>query len=150
MPKQFVLMILFTIAVSPFCFSQSTNFSGTWVLNLQKSKLEHPQPGMTSSIFVIKQQGDEFRLTIYHIFGAKKKRIRFKMKADGKTRTVKLIFKGKLEKTATGLKATLSRKNFLNVVEYRFGANENEFIADEVFKGLPQDHHSFWVFDRKS
>ena len=41
------------------------------------------------------------------------------------------------------------RKNFLNIVNYKFGANENELIADEVFTGRPRDHHSVWVFDRE-
>jgi hypothetical protein len=130
--------------------AQTPNFTGTWVLNMEKSKLDNPRDGMTSSIFVIKQQGDHFRLTIYHIYGEKKKRIRFKMNADGKTRSVKLIFKGRLEKTSSGLRSSLFRKNFSNVVDYSFGINENEFIADEVFKGLPRDHHSIWVFDRKN
>jgi len=40
-------------------------------------------------------------------------------------------------------------KNFLNIVNYRFGANQNEFIADEVFTGRPQNHHNIWIFDRE-
>ena len=70
------------------------------------------------------------------------------MTADGKTRKVKLLFKGKLEWKGDGLLSTLWRKNFLNVVQYRFGADTNEFVADEVFTGYPQDHHNIWVFDR--
>lgn len=151
MRKNILLLGVLTLLVlfSSNSNAQTPNFSGTWVLNMEKSKLDHPNEGLTSSIFVIKQVGDHFRLTIYHIYGEKKKRIRFKMNADGKTRSVKLIFKGRLEKTPTGLKSSLFRKNFSNVVDYSFGANENEFVADEVFKGLPRDHHSIWVFDKK-
>jgi hypothetical protein len=47
------------------------------------------------------------------------------------------------------LQATLWRKNFLNIVNYKFGSNQNEFIADEVFTGRPKNHHSIWVFDRE-
>ena len=103
---------------------------------------------MTGSVFIIKQEGDKFKLTRYHIYGEKKKKISFKMKADGKTRNVKLLFKGKLEWQENNLLATLWRKNFLNIVNYKFGDNQNEFIADEVFTGSPRDHHSIWVFDR--
>jgi hypothetical protein len=71
------------------------------------------------------------------------------MIADGKTRKVKILFKGKLEHTENSLRATLWRKNFSNIVNYKFGDSQNEFIADEVFKGKPQDHHSIWVFDRE-
>ena len=128
-------------------FAQMPNYTGTWVLNLEKSTLEHPPEGLTSSVFIIKQEGDKFRLTIYHVFGDKKKKISFKMIADGKTRKVKILFKAKLEPTENSLRATLWRKNFSNIVNYRFGNNQNEFIADEVFTGKPQDHHSIWVFD---
>jgi hypothetical protein len=130
-------------------FGQALNYTGTWVLNLEKSKLEHPPDGLTSTVFIIKQEGDKFRLTRYHVFGDKKKKISFKMMADGKTRKVKILFKGKLEQKENNLQATLWRKDFLNIVNYKFGNSQNEFIADEVFKGKPQDHHSIWFFDRE-
>ena len=130
-------------------FAQTPNYTGTWVLNLEKSTLEDPPEGLTSSVFIIKQEGDKFRLTRYHVIGDKKKKISFKMIADGKTRKVKILFKGKLEHIENGLRATLWRKNFSNIVDYKFGNSQNEFIADEVFKGKPQDHHSIWVFDRE-
>jgi hypothetical protein len=129
--------------------AQKNNFTGTWILNLGKSKLEHKPDGLTSSVFVIKQDGDKLKLTRYHIFGEKKRKISFKMTADGKTRKVKLLFNGKLEWKENSLLATLWRKNFLNVVSYRFGDNQNEFIADEVYTGNPQNHHNVWVFDRE-
>lgn len=130
-------------------FGQTPNFTGTWVMNKEKSKIEDPSEGMTGSIFRIKQEGNKFRIKIYHIYGEKEKKIGFKMKADGKTRKVKLIFKGKLEQKENSLTATMWRKNFLNIVNYKFGANGNELIADEVFTGRPRDHHSVWVFDRE-
>ena len=130
-------------------FAQAPDYTGTWLLNLEKSTLEHLPDGLTSSVFIIKQEGDKFSLTRYHIFGEKKKKISFKMIADGKTRKVKILFKGKLEQKENNLQATLWRKNFLNIVNYKFGNNQNEFIADEVFTGKPQDHHNIWVFDRE-
>jgi hypothetical protein len=135
-----------------FCqsiFAQTGNYSGTWVLNFEKSKLEHKPSGLTRTVFIIKQEGDQFRLTRYHIFGDHKKKISFEMMADGKTRRVKLLFKGKLEKKENSLLATLWRKNFLNVVNYKFGNSQNELIADEVMKSKPNSHHNIWVFDRE-
>lgn len=128
-------------------FAQTANYTGTWILNLEKSKLEHQPKGLTGSIFIIKQEGDKFSLTRYHVFGDRKKKISFKMVADGKTRTVKLLFNGKLEQKENSLLATLWRKNFSNIVNYKFGNSENEFIADEIFTGRPQNHHNIWVFD---
>jgi hypothetical protein len=145
---------IFLTAIALLCFQlnvfpQTPNYSGTWVLNLEKSKLEHPPNGLTKTVFIIKQEGDKFSLTRYHIFGNKKKKISFKMIADGKTRRIKLLFKGKLEKKENSLLATLWRKNFLNVVNYKFGTSQNELIADEVMKSKPNTHHNIWVFDRE-
>jgi hypothetical protein len=130
-------------------FSQTSNYTGTWVLNLEKSKLEFRPEGLTSSVFIIKQDGNRFKLTIHQIFGEKKSKIRFNMKTDGKTRIMKLLFHGKLEWKDNDLQFTLWRKNFSNIVNYKFGNNQNEFIADELFTGNPKNHHNIWVFDRK-
>ena len=130
-------------------FAQTPNYTGTWVLNLKRSTLEHHPNGLTGSVFVIKQDSDKFSLTRCHIFGDKKKKISFKMIADGKTRRVKILFRGKLERKENSLLATLWRKNFLNIVHYKFGISQNEFIADEIFTGSPQNHHNIWVFDRE-
>ena len=130
-------------------FAQAPNYTGTWVLNLEKSKLESRPEGLTSTIFIIKQDGDKFSLTRYHIIGDKKKKISFKMVADGKTRKIKVLFKGKLERKENNLQATIWRKNFSNIVNYKFGATQNEFIADEVFKSKSDNHHNIWVFERE-
>ncbi len=144
-----LLIILGSFVFESQIFAQTPNYTGTWILNFEKSKLGHRPDGLTSSVFIIKQDADKFKLTRSHIFGEKKKTISFKMTADGKTRRVKILFRGKLEQKENSLKATLWRKNFLNIVDYKFGNSKNEFIADEVFTGSPQNHHNIWVFDRK-
>ncbi len=145
--------IFLTLLLLFFCqsqiFAQSNNYTGTWVLNLGKSKLESPPEGFTGSVFIIKQEADKFKLTRYHLYGEKKKKISFKMVADGKTRKVKILFNGKLEWKENNLQATLWRKNFSNIVLYKFGNNQNEFIANEVFTGNPNNYHNIWVFDRE-
>jgi hypothetical protein len=128
--------------------TQKPNYTGTWILNLDKSILESRPEGLTSSIFIIKQEGDEFKLSRYHIFGEKKKKISFTMTSDGKTRSLKLLFNGKLEWKEDTLVASIWRKNFENIVNYRFGDSQDEFIADEVYTGNPKSHHNLWVFDR--
>ena len=150
--KEITKLLLATIILIAFkssTFGQVPNFSGTWKLNFEKSKLEDNSDGLTGQLFVIKQEGNKFSLKIYHIYGDKTKKIGFKMQADGKTRGVKLIFKGKLEQKENGLQATLWRKNYLNIVNYKFGVNQNELIADEVYTGRPKNHHSIWVFDKE-
>ena len=144
-----VVTTIILIAFNSSIFGQAPNFSGTWILSFEKSKLEDQAEGLTGQMFIIKQEGDKFHLKIFHIYGDKKKKIGFRMLPDGKTRRVKIIFKGKLEQKENGLQATMWRKNYLNIVNYKFGTNQNEFIADEVFTGRPKNHHSIWVFDRE-
>ncbi len=128
--------------------AQKSDYTGKWVLNMEKSKLENPPEGLTSSLFIIKQDGNKFKLARYLVFGKKKKKLGFKMIADGKTRKVKILFKRKLEWKCDNLQASVWRKNFSNIVNYKFGDNNNELIADEIFKGKPKNHHSIWVFER--
>ncbi len=71
------------------------------------------------------------------------------MLSDGKTRQVLKVFKGKLEQKRNYLQITLWKKNFLDKVNYKFGGNENEFIADEVLRSVSDNHHNIWIFDRK-
>ena len=144
-----LLTTIILIAFNSSLFGQAPNFSGTWILNFEKSKLEDKTEGLTGQMFIIRQEGDKFSLKIYHIYGDKKKKIGFRMLADDKTRRVKIIFKGKLEQKENSLQVTMWRKNYLNIVNYKLGTNQNELIADEVFTGRPKNHHSIWVFDRE-
>ena len=145
-----IILIVFCIFVSSSqLFSQRPNYMGTWVLNLEKSKIEADwAKGLTKGVFTIKQNGDNFTLARYFIIGEKKRKLRFKMIADGKVHRKKIFFKGKLEWKDNNLQATIFRNGFLNIVNYKFGDNQNEFIADEVFTGKPQDYHNHWVFER--
>lgn len=145
-----ITFLLILLSLTPTqIFSQTPNFTGTWILNLEKSNLEDQPDGLTGSIFIIEQDGDNFKLTRYHIYGDKKNKISFSMVADGKTRRVKILFKGQLLWSDNNLQASLWRKDFSNVVNYKFGINENEFIADEVMKSKYDNHHNVWVFDRE-
>jgi hypothetical protein len=128
--------------------AQTPNYSGTWVLNNEKSNIQSRPDGMSSSVFIIKQKGNDFSLTIHHIFGNQQDTIVIKMLSDGKTRKVLNVFDGKLERRKDGLHITLWRKDFLDKVTYKFGKDKNEFIADEVLVSDSDNHHNIWVFDR--
>jgi predicted glycosyltransferase involved in capsule biosynthesis len=145
------ILLLFCLVLQGQIFAQTPDFTGTWVLNFEKSNLDKTDnlKGLTGQIFVIKQEDNKFALKIYHLYGDKKKKIGFSMLADGKTRRLKILFKGKLEQKGSSLQVTMWRKKYLNSVNYKFGINQNELVADEVFTGKPKDHHSIWVFDRE-
>jgi len=146
--KKTLLTIVVAFCLQLSTFAQTPNYSGTWVLNNEKSKIESRPDGMTSSIFLIKQKGNDFSLTIHHIFGNQQDTIVIKMFADGKTRKVLNVLDGKLEQGKDGLHITLWKKDFLDKVTYRFGKDKNEFIADEVLVSNSDNHHNIWIFDR--
>lgn len=129
-------------------FAQTPNYTGTWVLNNEKSKIQSRPDGMTSSIFIIKQKGNDFSLTIHHVFGNQQDTIVIKMFSDGKTRKVLSVLDGKLERKKDGLHITLWKKDFLDKVIYKFGKDKTEFIADEVLVSDSDNHHNIWIFDR--
>ncbi len=145
------ILLLFCLVFQVQVFAQAPDFTGTWVLNFKKSNLDKTDNlnGLTGQIFVIKQADNKFGLKIYHLYGDKKKKIGFSMLADGKTRRLKVLFKGKLEQKESSMQVTMWRKNHLNSVSYKYGTNKNELVANEVFIGKPKDHHSIWVFDRE-
>lgn len=149
MKKTAKLLLPALLLCSVQAIARQPDYSGTWVLNLEKSKLESPPEGFTGSMFIIRQEGDRFKLTRYHYFGEKKKKLGFKMVADAKTRKVKVLFKGKLEWKGDSLLASIWRKNFSNIVNYHFGSSRDEFVADEAFAGGGKQHHNIWVFDRQ-
>ena len=132
-------------------FSQKPNYSGTWKINLQKSKFEAKwADSLTDGEFKIIQTGDNFKWSRYFITKGKKSKMRLSLIADGKVRRKKFfLFKTKLEWQGDNLKVKIYRNGFSDVVEYKFGETENELIIDEVFVGRPQDYHNHYVLDKQ-
>lgn len=149
------IKILFTVLGFLICqthiFSQRPNYSGTWKINLQKSKFEAKwTEGLTDGEFKIIQTGDKFRWSRYFIIKDKKSKMRLNLIADGKVRRIKFfLFKSKLEWQGDTLKVKIYRNGFSDVVEYKFGETENELIIDEVFIGRPQDYHNHYVLEKQ-
>src|SRR5438045_3833746 len=146
--KKILLTLVVTFGFQLISFAQTLNYSGTWVLNNEKSKIVSRPEGMTSSTFIIRQKGNDFSLTIHHVFGNQQDTIVIKMLSDGKTRKVLSVLEGKQEWRKDGLHITLWKENFSDKVTYRFGKDENEFIADEVLVSDTDNHHNIWIFDR--
>jgi hypothetical protein len=152
---RFKITLLLTVLGFLLCqtqtFSQKPNYSGTWKINLQKSKYEAKwADGLTDGEFKIIQTGDKFKWSRYFIIKGKKSKMKLNLIADGKVRRIKfLLFKSKLEWRGDNLKVKIYRNGFSDVVEYKFGDTENELIIDEVFVGRPQDYHNHYVLDKQ-
>lgn len=146
----FLLPLLGFLFFQIQALSQKPNYSGTWKLNLEKSKFEaNWTKGLTDGEFTIIQKADNFNWSRYFIINGKKSKMRFKLIADGKVRRKKmLLFKSKLEWIGDNLKAKIYRNGFSNVVDYKFGETKNELIIDEVFVGRPQDYHNHYVLNK--
>lgn len=141
-------LMLLLLGMPMLVRAQGPDISGKWVLDLGKSQLESPPDHFRGSIFIIKKHGDQFHLSRYHMVGNKVKKIGFHLRADGKPRRLKLLFKAKLENSVNGWVASIWRKNFSNIVTYHLGSGPNEMIADEYFKSPHDAHHNIWVFKR--
>jgi len=146
--SKFLLLFIGLSFYESQVFSQTPNYSGTWVLNNEQSKIQTRPDGMTSSVFIIEQKGKDFSLTIHHVFGNQQDTIVIKMLSDGKTRRVLNVLEGNLKQRKDGLHITLWKKDFLDKVTYKFGKDENEFIADEILTSNSDNHHNIWVFNR--
>lgn len=130
------------------------NFTGTWVLDLQKSRLQSPKPD--SGTFVITHDGDRFALQRTFVI-------------EGKTDSLKLEFViggPAITETAKGMQTTnrmywegeslvldgiwkLEGKEATNVVHYTLSDGGRVLTAHEVLKAPKHAHENFWVFTRQ-
>ncbi len=146
-----LLLALLGLFVCQFrTYAQTANYTGTWKINLQKSKFEAKWTnGMTEGEFNITQIGDKFKWSRYFIIKGKKNKLKLNLIADGKVRRIKfLLFKSKLDWQGDNLRVKIYRNGFSDVVDYKFGGTKNELIIDEVFVGRPQDYHNHYVLDK--
>ncbi len=152
---KFNVNILLTVFGFILCqaqaFSQKPNYSGTWKINLHKSKFEAKwADSLTDGEFKIIQTGDNFKWSRYFIIKGKKSKMKLNLVADGKVRRKKFfLFKTKLEWQGNNLKVKIYRNGFSDIVEYKFGETEFELIIDEVFIGRPQDYHNHYVLEKQ-
>jgi hypothetical protein len=133
------------------------DFSGTWVLNLQKSHLE-ADFGTQSGTFTVDHKEPAFRFRRVFIAGGKEDAASYELTTDGhekvvpgpgRTTTSRLYWDGDVlvldEKIvlADGRAAT-------NVVRYSLSDGGRTLVADEKFRGPFHKHDNLWVADRKS
>ena len=128
------------------------DFSGTWELNLAKSKLEIPPP--TSSTFYIAHKEPVFRFKRIHVYRGKPNTWGIELITGGPEvvqkeddfharlywqQDVLILDSYWMEE---GAKTT-------NIVKYSLSNNAMVFTADELVRGPKAKHHNVWVFDRR-
>jgi hypothetical protein len=129
------------------------DFSGTWIFNPGKSRLEMTAP--TKSVFVIEHQDPKFKVTRTHTWGERSDTLSFEFATDGEehywkqgdweswTRMTWLR-----EELVLDMEISDRGEQGTNVVHYRLTDNGKTFVAAEWFHMPKQQHHNLWVFDR--
>lgn len=132
------------------------DFSGTWILNLAKSKLEMEAPEKT--VFVIDHREPSFKLTRTHHWKGETKpdTWTFEITTDGKEKYGKekdLEYWTRVywldDELVLDMKLKSGEKKGTNVVHYRLTDGGKTFIAAEWFHLSGHNHHNLWVFDRQ-
>jgi len=129
------------------------DFSGTWIFNHEKSRLESDPP--TKSVFVIEHQDPNFKLTRTHTRGERSNTLTIEVTTDGKEQYRKegdweawtrMTWMG--EELVLDMKMAFRGEEGTNVVHYRLADEGKTFIAAEWYHMQRKQHHNLWVFDR--
>ncbi len=131
------------------------DFSGTWQLNQEKSRLELAAP--SKSIFVIEHQEPRFKLTRTHTWGERSDTLSFEYTTDGEEHHRK---QGNYESWARmswlgdelvlDMRMSYKGEEGTNVVHYRLADEGQTFIAAEWYHMASKIRHNLWVLDRLS
>jgi hypothetical protein len=133
------------------------DFSGTWVLNLQRCQLQFPSK-LDSGTIIIEHRDPAFRFSRTFVVGGKEDALSFELTTDGREKIVK-----EPDRTTTsrmswdGDVLVLDERIVLadgraaiNTVRYGLHESGRMLIAEEKFRGPVHKHDNVWVADRKN
>jgi hypothetical protein len=129
------------------------DFSGTWIFDSEKSRLESAVP--TRSVFVIEHREPVFKLTRTHTHGERSNTISFEATTDGQERHLKegdyeswtrMYWLG--EELVLDMKMKFRGDEGTNVVHYHLTDAGQTLVAAEWYHMPAKQHHNLWVFDR--
>ena len=149
-----VLSLALTTAVAA-AEGASPDFSGTWIFNPQKSRLEMSTP--MKSTFWVEHDDARFKLTRTHVWGERWDTLSLEATTDGEEHHLKTAFSESWTRVSwLGDELVLDMRlgprgeEGTNVVHYRLEDEGRTFIAAEWFHMPGKHHHNLWVFDRAS
>lgn len=132
------------------------NFSGDWVFNPEKSKVQTHMK-LDSATFTIDHQEPEFRFSRVFVVGGQNNAFSYSLATDGKGKVEEqqdrtlhsrlywdgdvLVFDVRIV-LKDGREAT-------NVVRYSLRDGGRTFVAEEKFRGPVLKYDNLWVADRK-
>ncbi|XCH80224.1 MAG: hypothetical protein WHF31_06055 [Candidatus Dehalobacter alkaniphilus] len=129
------------------------NFSGSWVLNLEKSKLQSPPP--ESSIFHISHSEQAFSLERTHIINGVPDDFTIDLTTDGVTTrknirgieiTARMYWDG--ESLVSDMIFQQGKEEAVNIVKYSITDKGQTLVVEEDFTSSEHKHHNRWIFNK--
>ena len=156
-PAGFLTVGLLCVAGMASLAAQKPDFSGTWVLNLDKSRLQI-EDKIESGTFTIEHKEPDFRFSRVFVVGGKDDAVSYALTADGREKIVKepgrtttsrLYWDGDVlvldERIVLG-----DGREATNVVRYSLRDEGKSLVAEEKFRGPRHKHDNLWVAERKT
>jgi len=150
-----ILALLFT-TVAAVLAQPKPDYSGTWVFNAAKSKLE-VRFKLESAVFIIDHKEPHFKLSRVFVIDGKEDALSWALTTDGKEevteeigRTVhsRLYWDGDV--LVFDVRYVLKDgREATNVVRYTLRDGGKTFVAEEKFRGPVLKYDNLWVADRK-
>jgi hypothetical protein len=133
------------------------DLSGTWVLNLEKSRLQI-EAKIERGTFTIEHKEPQFLFSRVFIVSGKEDAVSYALTTDGKekidkepgrTTTSRLYWDGDVLVFDERIVLTDGREA-TNVVRYSLRDGGRTLVAEEKFRGPFRKHDNLWVADRKT
>lgn len=130
------------------------NFTGTWKVNLQKSKLQIPPP--ESTVFLVEHDEPRLKITRTNVFSGKSDTFTILLTTDGREtvlrdaqRTIysRAYWEGNV--LVFDSRIVMEAGEATNVVRYRMAKDGQSFTAPERLRSPKLNYDNVWVLERQ-
>jgi len=149
--RSFSLIVILTFFVTMSFCQQPPNFSGDWVLNLNKSKLRADwTSGLTNGIIKIVHNEPNFSFWRSFTINGKDEVKSYEMLTNGQEQKDKYNFIWTLSWKQDTLLFIIQNHETISDVRYYHSENKKEFVADEKYDSPNMSYHNLWILEKKS
>jgi hypothetical protein len=149
--------MLIIAAVFQAAAAGKPDFSGTWVFNAQKSRLD-ARFKVDEGTFVLEQRGERFRFSRTFLTGGKPDSFSYELTVDGPPVTIEKPDRTETESLQWDGDVLVFRSRTVlkdgrtadDVVRYSLEDGGRTFVADESFRAPVLKYDNHWVADRRS
>ncbi|MBN1187994.1 MAG: hypothetical protein JXB49_37310 [Bacteroidales bacterium] len=143
-----VLFFMFLVSYG----QELPDFTGDWILNLEKSKLQaYWTSGLTYGNFIIDHKEPYFSLWRTFTINGKEKEMSYKIQTNGQEQKGRLGTLWFMNWDQDTLVLVVKRKGaVIDSVRYSLSEDRKQFTADERVDTPKSAYYNSWVFDRRS